>query len=67
MERDEERRIQHGSSNWNRFMSTGRVDDYLRYKGCVDDGISVKNGTERSIENGGTGDLNGYDIGSFSC
>lgn len=45
MERDDEWGTQHGSSNWSRFMSTGRVDDYLRYRGCMDDAVSVRNGT----------------------
>lgn len=67
MERDEERGTQHGSNSWNRFLSTGRVDDYLRYRGCMDDAISVRNGTERSIGNGGTGDLDRHDISGFSC
>lgn len=66
MERDEGRGLQNESNDWNRFMSTGRVDDYLRYRGCMDN-VSVKNGTERSIGNGGTGDLDRHDIGGFSC
>ncbi|MEY8524889.1 hypothetical protein AALA90_17935 [Lachnospiraceae bacterium 38-10] len=53
IERDEEE-----TKDWDRFWSSGRVDDYLRYRGCFRD--EEGSGVYRGKEDAGffTGDGN---------
>lgn len=32
-----------GEKEWERFTSSGKVEDYLEYKGCIDHAVQASN------------------------